>query len=462
MTVKCFLLLSSLGLVLTAQAQDCGSPPLQPNMNLRDSDYSLTQFPDGTRVGYTCAIGYISAGGSPTIVCTSGTWSSLALKCERKNCGSAGEVLNGEVQYPQEGTEFGDSAVVVCNTGFRLVGRSTLNCGDKGWMGRLPECEVVSCDPPDPIEGGTYRDVKDSYEYREVIRYTCQKDLTLMGSSTLTCSEDGVFTPDPPTCSRHECDKPNIDNAQRLGGYKPTYKYKDTVRHQCNSGYKMIGESTSVCELDGWTPKLMTCEAKNCSKPAGGSDMSLEDTEGVSQIFLHGSSATFVCNNGYEPTGGSAVIKCTAGAWSVLMLKCKPKSCSKPVGGSNMTLDKDSVSQVYPHHSSATFVCNKGYEPESGSRVIKCTTGVWSLLTLKCKKTDEEGTGGEGGTDKEGTDGEEGNSGNNTGRNVGIGVGATAGCAAAAGGGMYYKKKKKEGKHSSPVCPTLLDVKTSA
>ncbi|XP_074537526.1 regulator of complement activation group 2 gene 1 isoform X4 [Halichoeres trimaculatus] len=421
MTVKCFLLLSSLGLVLTAQAQDCGSPPLQPNMNLRDSDYSLTQFPDGTRVGYTCAIGYISAGGSPTIVCTSGTWSSLALKCERKNCGSAGEVLNGEVQYPQEGTEFGDSAVVVCNTGFRLVGRSTLNCGDKGWMGRLPECEVVSCDPPDPIEGGTYRDVKDSYEYREVIRYTCQKDLTLMGSSTLTCSEDGVFTPDPPTCSRHECDKPNIDNAQRLGGYKPTYKYKDTVRHQCNSGYKMIGESTSVCELDGWTPKLMTCEAK---------------------------------------------------------------SCSKPVGGSNMTLDKDSVSQVYPHHSSATFVCNKGYEPESGSRVIKCTTGVWSLLTLKCKKTDEEGTGGEGGTDKEGTDGEEGNSGNNTGRNVGIGVGATAGCAAAAGGGMYYKKKKKEGfqkgtrengteedegepvqldsKHSSPVCPTLLDVKTSA
>ncbi|XP_074537527.1 regulator of complement activation group 2 gene 1 isoform X5 [Halichoeres trimaculatus] len=359
MTVKCFLLLSSLGLVLTAQAQDCGSPPLQPNMNLRDSDYSLTQFPDGTRVGYTCAIGYISAGGSPTIVCTSGTWSSLALKCERKNCGSAGEVLNGEVQYPQEGTEFGDSAVVVCNTGFRLVGRSTLNCGDKGWMGRLPECEVVSCDPPDPIEGGTYRDVKDSYEYREVIRYTCQKDLTLMGSSTLTCSEDGVFTPDPPTCSRHECDKPNIDNAQRLGGYKPTYKYKDTVRHQCNSGYKMIGESTSVCELDGWTPKLMTCE-----------------------------------------------------------------------------------------------------------------------------ETDEEGTGGEGGTDKEGTDGEEGNSGNNTGRNVGIGVGATAGCAAAAGGGMYYKKKKKEGfqkgtrengteedegepvqldsKHSSPVCPTLLDVKTSA
>lgn len=60
-------------------------------------------------------------------------------------------------------------------------------------------------------------------------------------------------------------------------------------------------------------------------------------------------------------------------------------SCSKPIGGSNMTLDKSSVSETFPHDTSATFICNDGFEPESGSGDIKCTTGNWSLLTLKCK-----------------------------------------------------------------------------
>lgn len=33
-----------------------------------------------------------------------------------RSCGSAGEVLNGDVQYPT-GNEFGDKAIIVCNTG---------------------------------------------------------------------------------------------------------------------------------------------------------------------------------------------------------------------------------------------------------------------------------------------------------------------------------------------------------
>lgn len=68
---------------------------------------------------------------------------------------------------------------------------------------------------------------------------------------------------------------------------------------------------------------LFIISAKNCSKPVGGSDMSLEAKDTVSEIFLHDSSVTFVCNDGYEPAGGSAVIRCSAGAWSPLALICK-------------------------------------------------------------------------------------------------------------------------------------------
>lgn len=40
----------------------------------------------------------------------------FCLYVPEKSCGSAGVLLNGDVQYPT-GNEFGDKAVIVCNTG---------------------------------------------------------------------------------------------------------------------------------------------------------------------------------------------------------------------------------------------------------------------------------------------------------------------------------------------------------
>ncbi|KAG7521368.1 hypothetical protein JOB18_046779 [Solea senegalensis] len=252
-----------LGLVVFAQSQNenCSKPVPGPNMNLKDSFILLETFPHGSKVSFACAVGYVTAGGSPSITCTSGTWSPVMLKCERFNCGSAGEILNGEVDYP-EGTQFGDVLVASCNTGYNMIGRSRITCGARGWTDRLPECQVQACDPPPALANGDYTPkVDEVYFYGNVIRYSCNKGFVLDGSVTAVCSESGQFDPrDPPKCTfvgDVQCKDPgSLQNGERTAGFQPPHGYLSTVQFQCNSGYILNGSGIITCGLDGnWSPR---------------------------------------------------------------------------------------------------------------------------------------------------------------------------------------------------------------
>ncbi|XP_034551632.1 C4b-binding protein alpha chain-like isoform X11 [Notolabrus celidotus] len=279
MTIICLFLLSSLGLALTVQARGCERPVLGPNMSLKGTDILLKEFPDGTKVGFTCNDGYIPRGGPTTSTCTNGEWSAMAMQCEKKNCGSLGEVPNGDIDY-SEGTEFGNTAVVTCQLGYTLVGSSRIHCGNEGWMNRLPNCEVVACETPAQITDGTFSPEKENYEYREVIHYTCRKDFTLSGSVSRMCSENGSFSPEAPVCTNVQCAKPDVKNANRVGGFKAVYMYKEVVEHECQPKYTMSGKSTSVCDINGkWTPALLKCEE------SGGSSKTRDWVIGVVVAF---------------------------------------------------------------------------------------------------------------------------------------------------------------------------------
>ncbi|XP_074498523.1 membrane cofactor protein-like isoform X4 [Sebastes fasciatus] len=257
MCVTSLLLLSSLGLAITAQAQDCSRPVGGGNMTLNDD---LPTYPDGTRVTFACNAGYVPAG-SAAITCTAGSWSTLRLRCDRSNCGSAGDVEYGNIDYP-EGTEFGDRLKVTCRTGYRRVGQDQLYCGAQGWLGRLPVCEVVSCNPPPAPNNVTVRPNKETYTYGEVVQYTCQNDVTLSGSSESSCSVNGMFEPAPPACIYVECPEPNIPDAHWVGGSRPPYRYQATVTYMCNSGFAMIGQPTLTCGIGRqWSPEFPKCQA---------------------------------------------------------------------------------------------------------------------------------------------------------------------------------------------------------
>ncbi|XP_043988377.1 membrane cofactor protein-like [Gambusia affinis] len=259
MSVSALFLLSSLCLPIAAQGQQCSKPADRQNMHLKDEYILKDTFEDGSTVAFVCDVGYTPAGGSGSINCTAGIWSPVQLTCKRNNCGSLGEVTNGQVSYPQ-GVEFGDKAFITCNRGHKLVGKSEITCGIQGWLDRLPTCEVVKCLQPSGIANGTFGPLKEDYAYREVVEYSCNKDYALNGSKQIVCEENEKFTPSPPSCIWVECKDPVIPNAEYIDGSRPPHRHKATVIYNCKRGYKMIGQDTLTCNISSqWHPRIPEC-----------------------------------------------------------------------------------------------------------------------------------------------------------------------------------------------------------
>ncbi|KAL3059438.1 hypothetical protein OYC64_014113 [Pagothenia borchgrevinki] len=320
MAASFLLLLTSVGLFLSAQAQDCSKPVGGDNMDLKGDDILLQTFPDGIKVTFACNVGYQSVGGSASITCTAAAWSPLRMTCERKSCGAIGDVPNGQVDY-SEGIQFGDKLTVTCDPGYDLFGNPIIQCGSEGWMGRLPVCEVKHCDPPvDPTIGSFYP-VKETYEYREVIQFSCPEPFTLNGSKSLSCSETGVFQPAAPKCVQVECKEPVVKFGHWDSGSRGPYTYKTTVMFKCNEGYRMTNSATIICGINSqWEPELPKCEPVECEEPV----VKFGHWDSGSQgPYTYKTTVTFKCNEGYKMTNSATIICGSNSQWGPELPKCE-------------------------------------------------------------------------------------------------------------------------------------------
>nr|XP_057906606.1 complement decay-accelerating factor transmembrane isoform-like isoform X1 [Doryrhamphus excisus]XP_057906608.1 complement decay-accelerating factor transmembrane isoform-like isoform X1 [Doryrhamphus excisus] len=245
---------------LTSLSQGgCGTPAniKNSNTNLADRFITRTTFAPGEQVHYTCDVGYRPVGGSRYRTCVRGQWTPLLLKCERKLCGSAGEIKNGYFIY--SGVEFGDTATAHCDEGFQLVGRSTRNCMSFGWDGRAPFCEVVECEEPPEVTNAMKKGpVEGPYKYRSVIVYECRRG-TLLGNKEVWCTKNGTWST-PPTCREITCPPPSVPNAAWTRAHTRPYQHRDAVTIDCRHGYTRVGVSTVTCGNNGqWIPSLPKC-----------------------------------------------------------------------------------------------------------------------------------------------------------------------------------------------------------
>ncbi|CAG04046.1 unnamed protein product [Tetraodon nigroviridis] len=235
----------------------CRVPAAARNSNLADRYMSKKSFASGERVQYACDVGYVQAGGSRYRKCVDGRWSPLHLRCERRLCGSAGEILNGEFIYT--GVQFGDTATAVCNEGYVLVGRATRTCMSQGWDGREPVCEAVDCgEPPRVADAELSGSSEQPYAYQSVVRYRCRVG-TLMGPNEVWCTQDGTWSP-PPTCQDVTCPPPGEAGAYWNGPPRASYRPRDSLTIECKRRYARTGPSVVTCGSDGrWSPDLPWC-----------------------------------------------------------------------------------------------------------------------------------------------------------------------------------------------------------
>ncbi|XP_009295403.2 sushi, von Willebrand factor type A, EGF and pentraxin domain-containing protein 1 isoform X1 [Danio rerio] len=238
----------------------CGPPPsyLHHNVFFREGTPSLTEYSSGARIRYKCNLGLRRASGSDIIRCQAGEWTKLALRCQRKSCGSAGEISFGRFQY--SGVLFGDSARAICQEGYELIGPEERVCRDGGWDGRIPVCEPVYCPPPPEVKDAEVSDFRnEDVPVGHMVSYRCQTG-ALIGTQDLYCTTNGTWSGPAPLCKDISCPRPDIPRGSRMRGFRSVYKYGNTVTIACSPGLRLYGESFVTCGADGnWTPKLPEC-----------------------------------------------------------------------------------------------------------------------------------------------------------------------------------------------------------
>ncbi|XP_067227228.1 complement receptor type 2-like [Chanodichthys erythropterus] len=240
----------------------CGPAPSHPNFELRDWSPTLEEYPSGSRIRYKCVIGHRRARGSDSIRCQGGQWTKLKLHCERKKCGSAGEISYGRFEYT--GVSFGHTAKAICQEGYELVGPQMRTCRDGGWDGRNPTCEPVHCPPPPEVKGAEMFDpVYEHVPFGHTVSYHCRTG-TMIGARDIYCTQKGTWSAPPPECKDIACPHPYVPRGSRIRGLRSVYKFGNTVTIACDPGLILIGQSFITCGPDGeWKPKLPECEQRD-------------------------------------------------------------------------------------------------------------------------------------------------------------------------------------------------------
>ncbi|KAK3547208.1 hypothetical protein QTP86_017578 [Hemibagrus guttatus] len=228
----------------------CQAPPHPKNAH--------RHYESNTAVRYRCNPGYRMVRGPSTIYCKNGRWTDLKMICEKKKCGSAGEIMNGHYHYT--GSWFGDTATARCNTGYQLVGKGVRNCTENGWDGRESVCEAIQCPDPEMVpDADLIFDTSGIIRYGYMASYRCRFG-TLIGASDIYCTEDGTWSAPAPRCEVVMCSTPIVKNGLIVSGLRPRYQSGSSVMFMCNPGKRLLGPDVITCGADGqWNPRLPVC-----------------------------------------------------------------------------------------------------------------------------------------------------------------------------------------------------------
>ncbi|XP_029442591.1 C4b-binding protein alpha chain-like, partial [Rhinatrema bivittatum] len=238
----------------------CNSPTRFFFAELQSEFTAMNLFPVGTTVSYDCRPGYRLTRGMPTsITCLQNlTWSVIAPFCERRSCGSPGELLNGGVDL--DDNLFGSTAKFYCNPGYQIVGRSTRQCLSSGsWSNVVPTCDPVICGSPPNIEGGTHSgSEKEEFRYSSAVTYSCtSNELTLIGDASIYCTQYGNWSGNPPKCKVVSCTDPVVKNGRKISDLRPPINTMFAVQFECNPGFTLSGDSLIKCdENSNWYPPV--------------------------------------------------------------------------------------------------------------------------------------------------------------------------------------------------------------
>uniref|UniRef100_A0A452HHH8 Sushi domain-containing protein n=2 Tax=Gopherus agassizii TaxID=38772 RepID=A0A452HHH8_9SAUR len=329
----------------------CGAPPRIRSAVLSEEDEKKNYFPNGTTVSYVCRPGYESTKLKPVITCLENlTWSEAPEFCRGKSCGVPKGPEHGRALVITNDL-YGAKANIVCDDGFRLHGRTFIQCvlkGDQVEWSQLPACQVIiTQDKPTTVlpRGTEVAGTASVIITQDKPTAVLPKGAEVTGASSGLCGALPRFSHAVP----HDTD--------RTEGFP----IGTQVTYRCHDSFvKIPGKSDTVVCLSNskWSTIGEFC-GPACGAPPRLKSAALS-TEDVTKNYLpSGTTVSYVCHPGYESTELRPAITCLENlTWSEAPEFCRGRSCGVPKG---------------PEHGRAVVITNDLY----GARAnIICDDGV--------------------------------------------------------------------------------------
>nr|CAH7713270.1 unnamed protein product [Callosobruchus chinensis] len=177
------------------QPKACGRPEQPPNSTMVAPNFNV-----GTTIEYTCDEGHLLVGPTTRTCLETGFYNEFPPVCKRIQCGYPASIPNGEYTLVNDSVGYLSRVIYSCDEGFEMIGRAQLACDiDERWNGPPPRCDPIHCEAPLEITNGITRTPNETV-YGSVVQYNCNSGYRLVGPSTITCMANGQYDALPPTC----------------------------------------------------------------------------------------------------------------------------------------------------------------------------------------------------------------------------------------------------------------------
>ncbi|KAL7735214.1 hypothetical protein ACLKA6_016128 [Drosophila palustris] len=227
----------------------------------------------GQRALYECPEGFRLDGAWNATCLASGNWSSPSPTCHPIQCPRL--VLDDpHLSLIELNTSAWGRAVFKCQWGFKLTGPALLDCEPTGvWSGPVPRCKVIQCVMPvAPLNGrigGTSLSQR-RLTVGALVTFSCNDGHTLVGESSIICTENGFWSHSPPFC-KSQCPYPGDPPNGLIAPLKFNYDAGDYLSVQCRPGFIQIQTNEDhttgpperpKCQPDGkWSGPLPKCRS---------------------------------------------------------------------------------------------------------------------------------------------------------------------------------------------------------
>ncbi|XP_048665444.1 complement decay-accelerating factor isoform X3 [Marmota marmota marmota] len=235
---------------------DCGLPPEVPNA--QPTLEGSTSFPEKTTITYKCNEGFVKIPGKPdSVVCLSNNqWSEFIEFCNR-SCDVPTRLLFASLKKDYNMQNYfpvGFTVEYECRPGYaRDPSQSVkLTClQNLTWSKAAEFCKKKSCPNPGELRNGDIN-ITTGLFYGSPIFFSCNTGYRLVGASSSYCTlfDRTLKWSEPlPECVEIYCPEPTqIDNGYIQEEHE-VYVYRQSITYGCDKGFNLVGKSSIYCTV---------------------------------------------------------------------------------------------------------------------------------------------------------------------------------------------------------------------